>query len=129
MFNFTDIHLPAKTNSNKMVINHVTFNENVECHQYSPTFAAMQPNLRNDSVRAPRLKYSVEFLKGLQNTAASKICPDAVQNGIREGKEWAGGYHQTFPMSRSTNRSVFSRPFNPPNYNSKFFRYTPSVIT
>lgn len=113
-----------------MVINHVTFNENVECHQYSPTLAGMQPNCRNDmmdssSVRTPRLKYTAEFLKGLQNADLSKTCPDAVKKGITDGKEWAGGLPQPFPMSRSTNRSVFSRPFNQPNYNRMRRSYVP----
>lgn len=116
---------------------HVTFNEKVECHQYtpSPTIDEILATNRNDNRNLTgrldstnvqgrtRLNYNAAFLKALRNNPQSQICPDVVQKGVRDGKDWA----QTTPDAVSSNpdwdgknrwtanRSVFARP--PSHYN------------
>lgn len=76
---------------------HVTFNEKVECHQYSSAHTETQPNNRhddkNDATNAvpssvggklpPR--YTAEFLKGLRYGPHTQTCPVALINsGLRK---------------------------------------------
>lgn len=119
---------------------HVTFNEKVECHQYSPTHPEeIQSNNRNDDVKHPagvtssqsRLKYNIRFLKNLQNGPLSQACPDIVKKGIEEKQGWTGT--EPLPPSKAFSKrgnvfaqrpiinqnSVFHRPIN--NQNSKYF--------
>lgn len=94
---------------------HVTFNEKVECHQYSPTHPeGSQPDDRNRPVevassseqRQSRLKYNMKFLKNLRDTSLSRGCPDVVKQGMEDGKGWAG---YVLPPSTSISKgSVFS---------------------
>lgn len=117
---------------------HVTFNEKVECHQYSPIPTThteeMQPNHRNND-RNPteeatsssvsgqsRIKYNLKFLMDLRESDLSKTCPDVIKKAIEENKGWTG----SDPISTSSGRpilkgSVFSR--QPYTYNFSNFFY------
>lgn len=100
---------------------HVTFNEKVECHQYSPMPTQTELGTPDERGRTV-LKYSTDFLKGLKTNPLSQICPDVVKTAIAEGKGWTGNdpfpvmvRQPPVPLGRSAQKSVFARPQNPPN--------------
>lgn len=89
---------------------HVTFNEKVECHQYSssPTQTNSQSSKMNDSRNSvdevtsgqSDRKYTAEFMKGLKSVALSQVCPDVVKKAMADGKRW----------TKNGRKSVFYRP-------------------
>lgn len=102
---------------------HVTFNEKVECHQYTPSPTLTEEILltnRNDDnrteevasaivpERAP-LKYDPAFLRNLRKSPFAQLCPEAVKKGIEGGKEWARKHNQASTSNRLNNgfRGVF----------------------
>lgn len=125
---------------------HVTFNEKVECHQYSPIpthTEEMQSNNRNNdrsdiegatSSSVPgqsRIKYNITFLKDLRDSALSQACPDVVTKGIEGNKEWAG--KEYFPLSSARpilKGSVFSRQPYPQNFSNYFYiHFVSNILT
>lgn len=102
---------------------HVTFNEKVECHQYTPAPTENTPpanrneNMDRMEVLAStnmqgqtRFSYDAQFLRSLKTNPLSNICPDVVKKGMEDGKSWAD------KNSWFGSRSVFAKPLN--TYNS-----------
>ncbi|KAG4066709.1 hypothetical protein HA402_007345 [Bradysia odoriphaga] len=108
---------------------HVTFNEKVECHQYSSTHTEDLPDDDKDdapdagpsNVRAQSgPKYTAEFLKGLRYGPHTETCPDAIMNsGIRK--------LATDAFWNRTGKSVPSRQQYPQNYRGQ--RRNPHQLT
>lgn len=111
---------------------HVTFNEKVECHQYSPTHPeGIQPlddrnrpvEVASSSVqRQSSLKYNMKFLKNLRDTSLSRGCPDVVKRGMEDGKPWAGYVLSPSTSIRQIGKgTVFFNHRPPYNNNSNYY--------